>query len=99
MSNSDGFTKFTLLSIDAYKDDSWQWNAWYTLEDDIFINETELTPRKVLAMLRKWGFLTDASKGRLSVEDDGYNIVIQDRKTFEPILALDYGQHWEFNGL
>jgi hypothetical protein len=52
-----------------------------------------------LAMLRKWGYLTDASKGRLSIEDDGYNIVIQNKDTFEPIMALEYGSNWEFNGL
>jgi hypothetical protein len=90
------YTKFNLLSVDAYRDETWQWNAWYTLEEDIFISEPELTPRKVLAMLRKWGYLTDASKGRLSVEDDGYNIVIQNKDTFEPIMALEYGSNWEF---
>jgi hypothetical protein len=98
MSQTNSYTKFTLLSIDAWRDDyAWSWNAWYELEDDIFIAESETTPRKILAALRKWGYLTDASKGRLSIEDDGYNIVIHNKNTFEPMLALNYGRHWEFN--
>jgi hypothetical protein len=92
--------KFELLSIDAWRDDcSWTWNAWYSIEKDIYIAESETTPRKVLAMLRKWGFLNEQSKGRLSIDDDGYNIVIQDKNTFEPLLALCYGQYWEENKL
>ena len=94
------YLKCTLLSIDAWRYNyDWTWNAWHKLEDDIFIMESETTPRKILAMLRKWGFLTDASKGRLSIDDDGYNIVIHDKNTLEPLLALDYGQHWEHNEL
>jgi len=88
--------KYELLSVDAWRDDcSWTWNAWYSLEKDIYIADSETTPRKLLSTLRKWGFLTAQSKGRLSIDDDGYNLVIQDKNTLEPILALCYGQHLE----
>ena len=92
--NTDIYTRFNLLSIDAWRyDHSWSWNQWYTLENDIVFAESELTPRKVLAALRKWGYLTEESKGKLSLVDDGYNIVIQHKDTFEPILALCYGEY------
>jgi hypothetical protein len=88
----DTYLKCELLSIDAWRDDmGWTWNAWYSLEKDIYIAETETTPRKVFAMLRKWGFLSNESKGRVQLDDDGYNLVIEDRNTGEPILALCYG--------
>ena len=100
MSESGGFIKCTLLSIDAWADcepKSWYWNCWYTLEEGILLHESVLTARHILKSLRDWGYLTEDSKGKLTIEDDGYNVVIMDRKTFEPLLALDYGSNWEFN--
>ena len=90
---TDIYTRFNLLSIDAWREceGGWTWNAWYNVEKDIYFAESQLTPIKVLRALRKWGFLTEQSKGRLSLDDDGYNIVIQDKNTLEPILALEYG--------
>jgi hypothetical protein len=88
------YTRCNLLSIDADRtyEGGWNWNAWYNIEKDIYFAESELTARKILSLLRKWGFLTEQSKGRLSIDDDGYNIVIQDKNTFEPLLALCYGE-------
>lgn len=87
------YTKFRLLSIDAWRDDvGWSWNNWYSLEQDIFILESELTARKILSMLRKWNYLNDNSKGKLAIDDDGYNINIINKDTFEPIFALCYGE-------
>lgn len=89
-----GYLQVDLISIDAWRDcETWTWNQWHTVEKDIYFAESELTPRKILAFLRKSGFLTDHSKGRLRVEDDGYNYVIEDRNTGEPLLALAYGQY------
>ena len=89
------YIKMDLLSIDAWREfgGGWTWNQWYKLESDIFMAESELTPRKILAFLRKSDYLTSASKGKLSIDDDGYNIVIQNKDTFEPILALCYGEY------
>ena len=86
------YTKFNLLSIDAWNcDDGWEWNNWCIVERDIVFADSEITPRKVFKALRKWGFLSDESKGRVSMVDDGYNIVIQNKDTFEPVFALEYG--------
>ena len=92
----------TPLSIDAWNngEGSWDWNAWHRMGEDITIdNERDTTPRKLLAILRDMGYLSDASKGQLCVEDDGQNLTILMRGTLEPIMALDYGAHWEANGL
>ena len=96
------FVKCTLLSIDAWNnaDEGWTWNAWYAVEDDIFFSRDVLDDtRKLLAWMRDKGPLSEASKGKITVEDDGHNIVFSIRSTGEPIYALDYGRHWEFNGL
>jgi hypothetical protein len=67
------YTRFDLLSIDAWREceGGWTWNAWYNLEKDIYFAESELTPRKVFKALRKWGFLSDESKGW----DDSYMLL------------------------
>lgn len=44
-----------------------------------------------LAWFRANGFLTDASKGNVSVEDDGYNLVVVDRQNRMPLFAIEYG--------
>ena len=87
--------KLRLLSIDAWREfeGGWTWNQWYSLEEDIYMEETELTPRKIFKALRKWDYLSNESKGRVSLDDDGYNIVIQDKNTYEPIFALCYGEY------
>lgn len=92
--------KFTLLSIDAWREmEGWTWNNWFTLEKGIFIPLDRLTPRHIFKFLRKCEYLTDESKGKLSLDDDGHNIVIQLKSTGQPLLALCYGEHWKVNGL
>ena len=87
--------KFDLLSVDAWRDcdGGWNWNNWHTIERDIFIAESEISPRKIFAMLRKWNYLTPASKGKMAMQDDGHNIVIAMKSTGEPVLALEYGHY------
>jgi hypothetical protein len=89
----DNFTTFKLLSIDAWRDPDggWTWNNAYTLEEGIVFHHSRLTPRKILAALRRWGYLTNESKGRCRVDDAGTAgdlYEIQDRATGEPLLAL-----------
>lgn len=88
----NGFIKYTLLSIDAYKDEEgcWVWNDLYKLEEDIFIHETRLTPRTILKALRQWDYLTERSKGRVTVGYPHGNDLIEilAKGTQEPLLAL-----------
>ncbi len=81
---------YRLLSIDAWRDPygGWEWNNWFTMEEDIYIPSEAITPRCVFKMLRN-GYLSDYSKGRVRLEDDGYNLVIKDRHTGKPIFALE----------
>lgn len=87
--------KFKLLGIDAWRDGEggWTWNQQFVIDDELYIEEKDLTPRKILRILREVGYLYNASKGRLYVDMnpglvDGYLIEIQDRHNSEPLLAL-----------
>lgn len=86
--------KFKLLSIDAWKgyEGYWQWNNAYTIEDDIYIEETEITPRKLCRLLRNMGVLSDQSKGLVRVdmhpEYCDYFIEFCDKRTGEPVFSL-----------
>lgn len=85
--------KMRLIGIDAWRCDEggWDWNSWYNIEEGIFMERP--TTRIILRCLRKWGFLTEQSKGKLAVEDDQYNFVVVDKNTREPLLALCYGEY------
>ena len=83
-----------ILSIDAWRNEcgGWDWNAWYKVGEIDAIPDTN---RKILSALREAGYLSDYSKGRVAVEDDGYNLVIMDKGTREPLFAIEYGANEE----
>ncbi len=88
---NDEYTKFKLVSIDAWRDydNSWYWNNYFEIENGIYFSGDSLTPRKIAKFLRKMGVLTEQSKGRIYVDMSCFEfIVIQDKNTFEPLLAL-----------
>ena len=85
---------FNILSIDAWREDSsWTWNNWFlvgTITADEF---QELnTNRKLIKYMRDNGYLSDYSKGKISIDDDQYNIVFCDRKNGRPLYAIEYGR-------
>ena len=86
-------TMFRLLSIDAIKDIEcgWEFNSWHELEEGIYLDNSIQTPRYIFKMLRRMGYLNEYSKGRLCLEDDQYNLLILEKNTRRPILALEYG--------
>ena len=78
-----------ILSIDAWRyDHGWTWNQWYKIGS---VEKLPDTDRKILAFLRKEGYLSSASAGRVAIDDDGYNVVVIDRKTYKPLIAICYG--------
>ena len=92
------FQAINVLSIDAWRDgDSWIWNNWHkcgtlTLREFSKLgNTTRQQTRATLAWFREHGYLSDASKGAVTLEDDGYNLVVCDRRTREPLFAIEYG--------
>lgn len=70
---------FRILSIDAWagpEKQSWEWNNWHCVGNfpESLINESN---RKILKYFRdELGMLNENSAGRVSIEDDGYNLVI-----------------------
>lgn len=83
------YFKFELRSIDAWRYDGlWEWNASYKLEDGFYIAEHALNTRSLLQILRQADYLSNASKGKLTIWTDGDVYEIQNRKTGEPLLAL-----------
>ena len=89
--NKNGFLKVRLLSVNALKvDDCWTWDIWDTI-DIVYIKE-DLSDSSILKALRDNGILTDYSKGKVYLHDDGYNIEIIEYDNNRPILALCYGE-------
>lgn len=82
---------YTVLSIDAWRepDLGWSWNAWYKV-GEITLNVGR-NDRYIIKKMRENGYLSETSKGRVAVDDDQYNLVIIDRKTREPIFAIEKG--------
>ena len=46
--------------------------------------------RATLKLFRELGLLSEASKGRFAVEDDGYNVAITLKSTGCPLYAIEY---------
>lgn len=84
--------KVSILSIDAWNGpDGWTWNTWHKIGTcDVSI--ASLAPRPLLAWMRANGFLSEASRGRVRIEDDQYNVVFCDKGTGEPLFAIAYGE-------
>ena len=81
-----------ILSIDAWRyDDNWTWNNWFNIGDcNVPLAELD-TNRKILKFMRDEGYLSEMSKGKVTVDDDQFNLVIINRRTLEPLFAIEYG--------
>lgn len=81
-----------LLSVDAWReaDRTWTWNSWLS-RGFVPLAWCDLPRRALLAKLRERGDIPPASRFRVAVEDDGYNVVIVARGTREPLIAIEYG--------
>lgn len=83
---------YKLLSIDAWAEagGDWNWNAWRTV-GHVPTAYADMPARALLRALRADGYLSSASAGKCAVEDDGYNVVIVDRRNGMPVFAIEYG--------
>ena len=102
MTNKDHL-KCKLLSIDAIggMDAGWEWNDWHTLEAEMYIKH-DISDQELIDLLVDSGDLVGMPKlnEHITIDDDGHNIVICDKNCDDmPILALCYGEFWEFNEL
>lgn len=86
--------KFKILSIDAWREGcDWSWNQWYNVgEIDTDIVNID-NKRALLKFMRDEGYLSDASKGRVYIDDDQYNLVVCERANPRPLFAIEYGAH------
>lgn len=85
---------FKILSIDAWRyAEGWNWNNWFAVGN---CTETVLhmPARKLLKWFREEGYLSASSTGKCAIDDDGYNVVIVDRRTREPLFAIEYGNQY-----
>ena len=88
-----------ILSIDGWHDGwGWTWNQWWHVADipKEKFEEIGCKPRKLLNYLRnEIGILnSEATKGKVEVFDDGYNVVINWRSTGEPLYCIEYGNEY-----
>lgn len=80
-----------VLSVDALHDgNGWSWNSWHNV-GEYPLTLLDESPRKIIKWFRDNGFLADASRGRVAIEDDQYNLVVVDRSNGQPLFALEYG--------
>jgi hypothetical protein len=82
---------FPVLSIDAWgnQEDGYDWNQWFNVGTiDLDLDDEN---REIIRAMVNAGYLTKAGLDVAEVEDDGYNIVILDKETREPVFAIEYG--------
>jgi len=86
-------TKFRLVSIDAWRNEfgGWTWNNSFTVEDGVYLGN-DITARRLLKFMRQSGWLTEKSKGRVSIDWHSAMmkpmIEILDKNTSEPLFAF-----------
>lgn len=83
-----------VLSIDAWRErEGWSWNNWFYTDCTIPFGMLErMTDRQLIKYCRdELSLLSNASKGKIAVEDDQYNRVIVERSTRRPLYAIEYG--------
>tara|TARA_S200002703_G_scaffold4693_2_gene5831 strand:- start:25295 stop:25594 length:300 start_codon:yes stop_codon:yes gene_type:complete len=93
--------KTNLYQVESLNDGlGWQWNKWFQLEEAIWFDPSVLSSaRQLLRYCRdKLQILSEESKGKLTIEDDGYNVCVNLRNG-ETIFAFCYGENWKENGL
>ena len=82
---------FPVLSVDAWgnQEDGYDWNQWFNVGTiDIDLDDEN---REIIRAMVNAGYLTKAGLDVCDIEDDGYNIVILDKETREPVFAIEYG--------
>jgi hypothetical protein len=89
--NETNVQTFPVLSIDAWGnlEDGYDWNQWFNVGSiDIDLDAED---RDIIRAMVDAGYLTSAALESAAVEDDGFNIVILDKETREPVFAIEYG--------
>jgi len=86
-----------ILSIDAWgnKNDGFNWNNWFHVGDiDKEDFEKLDTAKKLLTWMMEQGYATTDDMRKAYVDDDQYNKVFCNKKTGQPIFAIEYGPEY-----
>lgn len=89
--NETNVQTFPVLSIDAWGnlEDGYTWNQWFNVGSiDL---DLDAENRDIIRAMVNAGYLTSAGLDVCDIEDDGFNIVILDKETREPVFAIEYG--------
>jgi ketosteroid isomerase-like protein len=89
--NETNIKTFPVLSIDAWgnETDGYEWNQWFNVGSiDLDLDAED---RQIIQAMVNAGYLTALALESAEVEDDGFNIVILDMETREPVFAIEYG--------
>lgn len=86
-------SEVTILSIDAWgnQDDGYDWNNWYKV-GSVAVEICDKPHAEILQYLFEEGLITLRGMKECEIEDDQYNLVIQDKNTGEPLFAIAYGE-------
>lgn len=86
-----------VLSIDAWgnKKDGFDWNNWFNVGS---IEKTDFEALKTDKQIAVWfcenGFTTTSDMRKITIDDDSYNIVICEKRTGQPLFAIEYGPEY-----
>ena len=89
--NETNIKTFPVLSIDAWgnETDGYEWNQWFNVGSiDL---DLDAANHDIIRAMVNAGYLTALALESAVVEDDGFNIVILDMETREPVFAIEYG--------
>jgi hypothetical protein len=84
-----------ILNIDAWADGDegcWTWNNWFEVGTLPALEFAALREdRDLINWLIDNMYLKEGAADKVYVDDDGYNYVINDVETNEPLFAFEYG--------
>jgi hypothetical protein len=66
---------------------TWSWNDWHQVDTVDTVPETVAEFASMVFI----GKQTTESLAKLEIDDDCYNIVLSDKRTGEPLYAVEYG--------
>lgn len=86
-----------VLSIDAWgnKQDGFDWNNCFNVGT---ISKQDFEALKTDKQIAQWftdnGFTTTSDMRQITIEDDQNNIVISEKKSGQPLFAIEYGPEY-----
>lgn len=86
-----------VLSIDAWgnKKDGYEWNNLFNVGT---IEKADFEALKTDKQIAQWfydnGFTTSSDMRQIVIEDDQYNIVICEKRSGQPLFAIEYGPEY-----